>query len=77
MARVAVGYVRLGYGEDDPFYSIDHSRSNLAQMEAMGAVSALHVVSVPGFNRGHWVMWWPPLWEDAVSGYIRRIESRP
>ncbi|MEM9396191.1 MAG: CocE/NonD family hydrolase, partial [Pseudomonadota bacterium] len=69
------GTVLSIYGDEDPFYSIPHSKSNLANMEEMGANSELHVVSVPGFNRGHWVMWWPPLWEEIVSNYIRRIES--
>lgn len=71
------GVVLSIYGDDDPFYSIDHSRSNLAQIENVGAVNALRIVSVPGFNRGHWVMWWPPLWEKDVTDYLQRIEIRP
>ncbi len=70
------GVVLSIYGEDDPLYSIDYSRSNLAQIEEVGAESEFHVVSVPGFNRGHWVMWWPLLWEEVVSDYLQRIESR-
>ena len=71
------GVVLSIYGDDDPFYSIDHSRSNLAQIENVGAANALHIVSVPGFNRGHWVMWLPPLWEEDVTDYLQRTESRP
>ena len=63
------------YGEDDPHYTTDHSRSNLAQLEEVGAQSELHIVSVPGFNRGHWAMWWPILWEEVVVEYLQRIES--
>ncbi|AUQ74807.1 alpha/beta hydrolase family protein [Phaeobacter piscinae] len=71
------GTVLSIYGEDDPLYSIDHSRSNLARIEKVGAENEFHIVTVPGFNRGHWVMWWPMLWEEIVSDYLQRIESRP
>lgn len=64
------------YGENDAFYSIEYSQSNLAAMEEMGAQSEVHVVTVPGYNRGHWVMFHPSLWEETVSDYILRIESR-
>ena len=69
------GTVLSIYGEDDPFYSIEHSRSNLAQIEAVGAESEFHTVSVPGFRSGHGVMWWPFLWDEVVSNYLRRVES--
>ncbi len=70
------GQVLSAYGEDDAFYSIEHSLSNLAAMEEMGAESEVHVVSVPGHNRGHWLMFQPTLWEEIVSDYLTRIESR-
>ncbi|WP_282052825.1 alpha/beta hydrolase family protein [Phaeobacter inhibens] len=65
------------YGEDDTFYSIEHSRENLGQIEEVGATSEFHVVTVPEFNRGHWVLWWPLLWEETVEDYLLRVESRP
>ncbi|WP_171232749.1 S9 family peptidase [Ruegeria sp. HKCCA4812] len=71
------GTVLSIYGEDDTFYSIDHSRANLAQIEEVSVESELHVVTVPEFNRGHWVLWWPLLWEETVEDYLLRIESRP
>ncbi|UWR08460.1 S9 family peptidase [Ruegeria sp. B32] len=64
------------YGEDDMFYSIEHSLSNLTAMEAMGANSETHIVAVPGYNKGHWVLWWPILWEEIVSDYIRRLQDQ-
>jgi len=45
-------------------------------MEAMGAKSETHIVAVPGYNKGHWVLWWPILWEEIVSAYIRRLEDQ-
>ena len=71
------GVVLSIYGEDDPYYSIEHSRSNLSHVQDMGAESELHVISIPGFNMGHSAMWRPSLWEDVVSGYLQRINSRP
>lgn len=70
------GTVLSIYGKDDPLYSIDHSRANLAQIEAVGATSEFHVATVPEFNRGHWVLWWPLLWEEVVEDYLHRVESR-
>ncbi len=69
------GTVLSIYGEDDPFYSIDHSRANLAQIDEVDAESEFHAVAVPGFNRGHWVMWWPMLWEEVVEDYLHHVES--
>ncbi|MEM9350574.1 MAG: CocE/NonD family hydrolase [Pseudomonadota bacterium] len=71
------GTVLSIYGEDDTFYSIAHSRANLAQIVEVGTESEFHVVTVPEFNRGHWVLWWPLLWEETVEDYLLRIESQP
>ncbi|MEL7117638.1 MAG: hypothetical protein AAGP08_18970, partial [Pseudomonadota bacterium] len=60
----------------DAVECVDHSRANLAQIEAVGATSEFHVVTVPEFNRGHWVLWWPLLWEEIVEDYLSRVESR-
>ncbi|MEM0948565.1 MAG: hypothetical protein AAGK37_14280 [Pseudomonadota bacterium] len=70
------GSVLSIYGEDDPLYSIGHSESNLVQIEEVGAENELHVVTVPGHNNGHWLLWRPNLWESTVSNYVRRIKSR-
>ena len=71
------GAVLSIHGEVDPLYSTDHSRANVAEMAEVGAESEFHVVSVPGFNTGHRVMWWPLLWEETVGDYLLRVESRP
>lgn len=62
------------YGEDDSFYSVEHAKSNVAEMEAVGADSQLHVVKLPGHGDGHWAMYRPPLWERAVSEFLAKIE---
>lgn len=58
------------YGEDDPFYSIGHSRRNLAALSDAGAESRLHVVRVRGERAGHWAMAVPDLWRDALETYL-------
>ena len=71
------GTVLSIYGDDDPLYSTDHTKANLAQIDEVGAQSDFHVVSVPGFNTGHWVLWWPLLWEETLVDYLLSIQSRP
>ncbi|RLJ59968.1 dienelactone hydrolase family protein [Litoreibacter meonggei] len=62
------------YGEEDAFYSIDHSRSNLAEMEMEGANSELLIVEVPGYGKGHWVTTQPNLWEEVIGEYLNSID---
>ncbi|MEO1248645.1 MAG: dienelactone hydrolase family protein [Pseudomonadota bacterium] len=62
------------YGEEDSFYSVEHARSNVAEMEAVGADSQLHVVKLPGHGNGHWAMYRPPLWEAVVSEFLAKVE---
>ncbi|MFV2052260.1 hypothetical protein [Aliiroseovarius sp. YM-037] len=58
------GPVLSVYGENDVFYSIEHSQMNLAALEEMGAQSEVHIVIVPGHNKGHWLMFQPFHWEE-------------
>ncbi|WP_298922379.1 dienelactone hydrolase family protein [uncultured Roseobacter sp.] len=62
------------YGEEDPFYSVEHSKQNLAQMEALGASTQLHVVKVDGYGNGHWAVAVPNLWEEVVDAFLRTID---
>jgi len=71
------GTVLSIYGEDDPYYSVDHSIANLAQITDVGAENEFHIVSVPGFNKGHWVLWSPNLWEAVVENYLKRLDVHP
>ncbi len=62
------------YGEEDSLYSVEHAKSNVAEMEAVGADSQLHVVKLPGHGNGHWAMYRPPLWEAVVSEFLAKVE---
>ncbi|MCP4318162.1 MAG: hypothetical protein GY789_19640 [Hyphomicrobiales bacterium] len=68
------GVVLSIYGEEDKYYSIEHSRSNLAEMNALGVKSQLHVVKFPGYGKGHWAIAMPSLWEVVVSEYLKTID---
>lgn len=61
------------YGEDDNYYSIEYSKSNIAEMERLGAKSEMLVVDVPGYGKGHWVISRPNLWEDVIGTYLDAI----
>lgn len=61
------------YGRDDPYYSVAHSRSNLAELDRRGVTHQLKVVSVPGEQSGHGVMWSPHLWEEAMEAFLEGI----
>ena len=63
------------YGEEDQYYSVEHSRSNVAEMEARGADVQLHVVDVPGYGKGHWVSAFPNLWEETLGEYLGTIDN--
>lgn len=67
------GPVMSIYGEDDPFYSIPHSKQNLAAMQAAGAQSQLHVVKVRGEGNGHWAISVPSLWEDWIGAFLDEV----
>ena len=60
------------YGNQDPFYSRDHSRANFAAFQAAGGKGSLFNFEVPGGN-GHRVMSSPPLWTDHVDRYLNSI----
>ena len=63
------------YGDDDLFYTLDHSRKNFEAFKEAGGKGEFVERTVRGKNNGHWVMAVPPLWEDAVNQYIAGIKN--
>jgi len=57
------------YGNQDPFYSLDHSRANFAAFQAAGGKGSFFDFEVPGGD-GHRVMFSPPLWTGHVDRYL-------
>ncbi len=60
------------YGEDDPFYKINHSRRNFDRFIAKGGTGEFKVYEVPG-GSGHWLHWHSTLWQDTVDKYLQKI----
>jgi len=60
------------YGNQDPFYSLGHSRANFAAFQAAGGTGLFFDFEVPGGN-GHRVMYSPPLWTGHVDRYLNSI----
>jgi dienelactone hydrolase len=60
------------YGEHDPIYEIQHSRSNFDLFESAGGRGTFLEFSVPG-GYGHAVLSAPALWEGPVAQYLSSL----
>jgi len=63
------------YGNDDPFYSMDHSRSNFNAFQQAGGKGRFIDATVRGENNGHWVMAIPPLWNGHMDDYLDKLDD--
>ena len=63
------------YGENDPFYGLEHSRGNFAAFLAAGGRGRFVEFRAPGGN-GHGVMQFPRLWAGEVERYLRALKRR-
>ncbi|MEO0821460.1 MAG: alpha/beta fold hydrolase [Pseudomonadota bacterium] len=64
------------YGEDDPFYSLDHSRRNHRAFREAGGKGRFHAFAFSGESSGHWAMWHPEAWHALLDTYLAEI-ARP
>ena len=60
------------YGQQDSFYSIEHSRSNFDAFEKAGGIGEFFEFVVPG-GSGHRLTGYPSLWTGAVEKYLIAI----
>ena len=63
------------YGDNDPFYALEHSRGNFAAFRAAGGRGRFVEFRVPGGN-GHGVMQFPRLWAGEVERYLGALKRR-
>lgn len=61
------------YAQDDPFYSIAHSRRNFEAYCRAGGRGDFHVVQTPEGFDGHHIAAMPRLWSGLVEDYLSRI----
>lgn len=62
------------YGQQDPFYSIEHSRSNFNAFKEAGGLGEFYDYKVHGENNGHGLMFTPPLWQAQLEQYLSQIK---
>ena len=62
------------YGDQDPFYSLSHSKTNFAAFLAAGGKGRFVSYWVPGRNSGHSVIANPNLWTEDVTQYLESIK---
>ncbi len=62
------------YGEDDSFYSIDHSRANFATFERAGGTGRFFAFDVPGTD-GHGLSAYPELWSAPLEAFMAMVDA--
>ncbi len=63
------------YGENDPFYSLAHSRSNHAAFAAAGGRGQLNVFNLGPGQSGHNVFLFPDRWGPSVETLLRELPA--
>jgi dienelactone hydrolase len=60
------------YGENDSFYSLPHSRGNLAAFQAAGGQAAFFAYARAAGLNGHFIIDDPALWSADLEAYLRQ-----
>ena len=60
------------YGDEDPFYSLAHSRANFAAFQAGGGLGTFVEFPKPSSAIGHRIVGFPDMWRAAVEAYLAR-----
>lgn len=60
------------YGDRDPYYPLSHSRGNFTIFQTAGGKGAFHEIAPPAGRDGHSIVFFPTLWTDLVSAYLRQ-----
>ena len=61
------------YGDNDPFYSLAHSRKSFEAFQKAGGVGAMHEFPPPPDTNGHRISGYPDLWTSVVESYLTRL----
>lgn len=64
------------YAENDPFYSIAHSRKNFRAFEAAGGRGQFHVLATAPGQDGHHILSLMDIWGPAVDDLLARIGAQ-
>lgn len=64
------------YGEQDPYYSLAHSRKNLEAFVAAGGNASFVSYAPPPGRDGHSIYGSPALWTGDLDGYLKQVDGR-
>lgn len=64
------------YGENDRFYSIDHSRKNFDAFVAAGGSGSFNTYSLGAGQNGHMLHTRPDLWRETMNAYLDQLGRR-
>jgi len=64
------------YAENDPFYSVAHSRKNFHAFEVAGGQGQFHVLKTLPGQDGHHILSLTDLWRPVVDGFLERVDKR-
>lgn len=59
------------YAENDPYYSLSHSRENFSAFTDAGGKGSFHEFVVPAEN-GHWLPAFPGIWAARLDAYLKQ-----
>lgn len=58
------------YGENDPFYGIEHSKRNFEEFVQAGGIGTFQTFKVTQWSDGHGLVYFPELWQQHLDAYI-------
>ena len=64
------------YAENDPFYSVAHSRKSFDAFEIAGGQGQFHVLETRSGQDGHHILSLTGLWGPVVDGFLERVSKR-
>ena len=64
------------YAENDPFYSVAHSRKNFHAFEVSGGQGQFHVLETLPGQDGHHILSLTGLWGPIVDGLLESVDKR-
>jgi dienelactone hydrolase len=65
------------YGDQDPFYSLAHTRDNFSAFTRAGGQGTFHEFPPPAGSNGHRIVGFPDPWAPIIEAYLRSAVGGP
>lgn len=62
------------YGENDSFYSLEHSKKNFDSFISAGGVGTFHSYYLGNKKNGHYLSYYPYLWGHDLDVFIKKLK---